>query len=90
MITVEIFAHETNDGKVIFEESDFRVVNISTDDALYKGDFEELQDFVMANNCWFMAINKWHWFCLKRIYADNGTGQTIRDGFELEYIEECK
>jgi len=82
MITVEIFSHQTTNGKIIFEEGDFRIVSITPDDMIIKSDFEALEIATFDLDTDDLKPNEWYQFTFKRVYEDDGSGSMNRLWFE--------
>jgi len=82
MITVEIFSHSTKNGKIVFEEGDFRVVSISKDDRVSKSDFEALEIATFDLDTENLKPDEWYQFTFKREYEDYGIGSINRLWFE--------
>jgi hypothetical protein len=83
MITVEIFSHQTTNGKIVFEEGDFRIVSISPDDMIIKSDCDALEIATFDLNTDDLKPNEWYQFTFKRVYGDDGSGSMNSLSFEL-------
>ena len=83
MITVEIFSHQTINGKIVFEKGDFRIVSISPDDMIIKSDFDALKIATFDLDTDDLKSNEWYQFTFKRVYEDDESGSMNRLWFEL-------
>lgn len=82
MIATTIYTHQA-EGKIVFEENDFSIVNISSEDWILPSDIDLLIESIMDLDTENLKSEEWYQFTFKRVYEDDGSGAKNALWFDL-------